>query len=117
MSYHHREQKSSIHRVEFPKDFFGIEDAGESAEEIEAIDGGEVKPGDIDGPIGPAKDQVIDGGTIIMRTRVATTVLSLWAVWTLAGLIAFATTGNAMLLMSTPAIMSIPLYKVMGYYF
>jgi hypothetical protein len=103
--------------VELPKDFVGIEDVLNTIEGKEVIDGGAVIPGDIQEVSFPAKEAVIDGGTVSVRKRVAAAIMLLWVIWTLVSLIVYATTGNTALLLAQPAIMTIPLYKVLGYYF
>jgi hypothetical protein len=103
--------------VVLPEDFSGIEEVLVFAEGVETLDGGSVEPGDIQEVTVFSKEPVIDGGAIAMRKHVAATVLVLWCVWTLLGLIVFLETGNTILLLGSPAIMSVPLYKVIGYYF
>ncbi|HJT59459.1 MAG TPA: hypothetical protein VJ761_23320 [Ktedonobacteraceae bacterium] len=101
-----------------PKEFFGIEEVVNPLEDGEVVDGGVVESSSIEEVMAPSEgDDVIDGGLVSMRHRITTVVLVIWVAWTFVGLIAFLTTGNAVLLLSSPAIMSIPLYKVLGYYY
>ncbi|HET8852393.1 MAG TPA: hypothetical protein VFN02_07695 [Ktedonobacteraceae bacterium] len=109
--------KSTPTPVVLPRDFTGIEDVFVSQEGGNILDGGAVEPSDIKEVVSFSKEKVVSGGTISMRKHVTITVLAVWVAWTLIGLIVFATTANAVILFSSPAILSIPLYKVLGFYF
>ncbi len=109
--------QSVINPVVLPENFLGIEEVPTSLEGGDVIDGGTVEPSDIEEVVLFSKEKVVDGGTVSIRKHVTITVLAVWVAWTIIGLVVFATTANSVLLLSSPAIMSIPLYKVLGYYF
>ena len=105
--------------VAFPKDFLGIEEVENPTFEDEVVEGGEVLAGEVAEVLIPSEEdqEVIDGGEISMRNRIALTVISVWIAWIVVGLITFIMTGNPVLILSSSALMSVPLYRVLGYYF
>ena len=101
------------------KEYQGIEEVIDPGDGEDVIDGSE-KTGqsEIEEVSEPSEDvDVIEGGTVFFRNTITLIVLSVWVIWNVVGLIQFIETGNTILLLTSPAVMSVPLHKVLGYHF
>lgn len=101
------------------KAYQGIEEITDPDDGEDVIDGGE-KTGqaEIEEVIDSSEDvNAIDGGRIFFRNGITIAILSMWTVWNLIGLIQFVITGSAVLLLTSPAVWSVSLHKVLGYLF
>jgi hypothetical protein len=89
-----------------PQEFSGIEDVlvpSKGGDRVDIVDGGEMNLSEITEVAVPSRGHdVTHGGLIFMRERITTTVLSIWVVWTLVGLLVFLLTGNAIILVTSP---------------
>lgn len=88
---------------------FDIEEveADPNEKQIDIADGGEVEPWKRLEHLEEAK----------IRKYITGTIIVLWIVWTLAGLTRFFYSGDTLLLITSPAMISVPLFKVLSYYF
>lgn len=100
------------------KDYQGIEEVTDPDDREDVIDGGETRESQIEEvPESSPSEKVIEGGELFLRNAITIAILSVWVIWNLVGLIQYAKTGNTVLLLTSPAVMSVPLYKVLGYHF
>lgn len=96
----------------------GIEEITDSPDGRNVIDGSETSLSTIEEVTEPSKgDDVINGGMVSLRNHITIAVLSMWIIWNLVGIIEFIKTGSTVLLLTSPAILSIPLYKILGHHF
>jgi hypothetical protein len=99
--------------------YLGIEEVTDPSDGEDVIDGDE-KTGqsEVEEVSDPSEDvEVIEGGEVSFRKAITLTVLFVWVVWNIVGLIEYVKTGNSVLLLTSPAVMSVPLHKVLGYHF
>ena len=100
------------------KEYQGIEEVTDPDDGEDVIDGSEeAGQGGIEEVIDSSKDNFIEGGKVSFRNGITVAILSVWVVWNLVGLIQYVVTGNTVLLLTSPAVLSVPLHKVLGYHF
>jgi len=95
----------------------GIEEVTDPDNGEDVIDGNEETRGREIEEAFELSDDATEGGVISLRNAITFTVLSVWVIWNVIGLAQFMQTGNILLLLASPAIMSVPLYRVLGYRF
>lgn len=100
------------------QEYQDIEEVTDPVNGENVIDG-EEKTGreEIEEVIEPLEDSGLSEGDVFFRNGVTAVVLSVWVVWNLIGLMQYMKTGNTVLLLTSPAVLSVPLHKVLGYHF